>query len=487
MSVIRGEKLDFTQEAGDKVSLTVYGDEFYSRYENEEGYTVVYDTDKGMFCYADLHRGEFVSTGVSLTKVPPKGIRRHLRELGNVHGHKFKRRQELMLPSLPVLTSRTIGYDDGLLRGRKIHTGKVVGLTVIVEFQDVKSSLTKEGVSEMLNDESYRGNGNFCSVREYFLKMSGGKLDYSNEVFGPITLKGNRSDYIYSPQNLLVWEALRALHAQGVNFTRLDSTDDGRIDAINIMYAGMTEYSGWLWPHNSVINISLGGIRTEYYQVCSLGSASIGTFCHENGHMLCRFPDLYDYGNRDGDFQDSAGLGRYCLMSSGNHLDYGRTPSPVCAYLRGLAGWTTSEISLNQPGRYKAVQGDYTTLLKFSLDRGPKNEYFLVENRFAEGLDRYLPSSGLAVYHCDTEGSNEYQYGTPTRHYQCALLQADGRLELERDINAGDYGDLFGRIDGRALSYETYPSSRQWDRSDSGLIIGNISEPGEDIFFETKD
>ena len=36
---------------------------------------------------------------------------------------------------------------------------------------------------------------------------------------------------------------------------------------------------------------------------------SIGTFCHESSHMLCRLPDVYDYGKRDGDFQNSAGLG----------------------------------------------------------------------------------------------------------------------------------------------------------------------------------
>jgi M6 family metalloprotease-like protein len=36
---------------------------------------------------------------------------------------------------------------------------------------------------------------------------------------------------------------------------------------------------------------------------------SIGTFCHESGHLLCRFPDMYDYGQRDGDFEKSQGTG----------------------------------------------------------------------------------------------------------------------------------------------------------------------------------
>ena len=60
------------------------------------------------------------------------------------------------------------------------------------------------------------------------------------------------------------------------------------------------------------------------------------------------------------------------------------------------------------------------------------------------GLDRGLPASGLAVYHCDILGSNELQQGTAAKHYQCALLQADGRRDLELNANRGDGDDLFG-------------------------------------------
>ena len=55
---------------------------------------------------------------------------------------------------------------------------------------------------------------------------------------------------------------------------------------------------------------------------------------------------MYDYGERDNDSVSSAGIGSYCLMGSGNHNDNGRAPSPVCAYLRDLAGWCDNEIDL---------------------------------------------------------------------------------------------------------------------------------------------
>ena len=231
--------------------------------------------------------------------------------------------------------------------------------------------------------------------------------------------------------------------------------------------------------------MQFGNFKTNFYLLTGLGDGpgdlTIGTFCHENGHLLCRFPDMYDYGNRDGDGVQSAGIGSYCLMGAGNHLNNGRTPAPVCAYLRDLAGWCDNRLDLSQPGMKEAKHADYRTLMKYPTDKF--NEYFIVENRSKMGLDTHLPSSGLAVYHCDTDGSNEFQEGSSTRHYQCALLQADGRTDLERNNNRGDGGDLYGAIGGTALSHATNPSSRQWDNLDSRLVMSQVGAPGDVITF----
>ena len=268
--------------------------------------------------------------------------------------------------------------------------------------------------------------------------------------------------------------------------SQFDSKGDGVIDAVNFLYAGQSRYEEELWPHNSFLELRFGNMRTNFYLLTGLGSSpsdlSIGTFCHENGHLLCRFPDMYDYGNRDGDGVKSAGIGAYCLMGAGNHLNHGLTPAPVCAYLRELAGWCDNKVDLSQPGPKQARHADYRTVMKYPTDK--INEYFIVENRSKLGLDQHLPSSGLAVYHCDTRGSNELQEGSSTRHYQCALLQADGRLDLERNNNRGDGGDLFTAIAGTALSHATSPSSRQWDNLDSRLVLSQISAPGEIINFK---
>lgn len=486
MSAIFGEILTFGQEKGPEIALRVFGDEHYARYENLDGYSAIYDGQLGVFCYARLAAGSFRSTGTPLSARPPAGLVRHLQESQETiaaRAQARKMRRAAMTGGLREEAAiRTVGPNQGLLEGRVLSAGNVKGLTILVNFQDIASTVSRADVEELLNGANYTKNGNICSAREYFERMSTGKLNYTNVVVGPFTLSRNREFYV---NNLLVEEALQLAVAAGLDLKQFDSRNENIVDALNIMYAGQTQYRGELWPHNWHIDLQFGQMRTDLYLLTSLGRTpadlTIGTFCHENGHLLCRFPDMYDYGERDGDSVKSAGIGSYCLMGSGNHNDNGRSPSPVCAYLRDLAGWCDNEIDLSVAKKHKATQGDYNTVMKFRTSK--PQEYFLVENRSRMNFDRGLPASGLAVYHCDIKGSNELQQGTPDKHYQCALLQADGRRDLELDANRGDGSDLFGALQGVVLSSTSTPNTREWDGRESGLVISDVSPPDAEISF----
>lgn len=486
MSVIFGEMRTFDQENGPEVQLRVYGDEFCSRHEEPTGFTVVYDVSRGLFCYAALKGNRLESTGVPLAETPPPGLARHLQESVIERRARTERRRLLRMP--PTVGARAglmrdFAPNNGLLDGTQLKNGAVRGLTILVEFSDVTSTVTKADVEEALNGTNYTRNGNICSVREYFLRVSNGKLDYTNVVVGPFRLSHKRSYYV---QNLVVPEALQLALAAGVDMSQFDSLGRGIVDALNVLYAGQTQYLGELWPHNFYIDLPAGPLRTELYMLTSVGRTpedlTIGTFCHETGHLLCRFPDLYDYGQRDGDNVRSAGLGVYCLMGSGNHLGSGRSPSPVCGYLRYLAGWCDKVQNLTTPGDFEARPGDYGTVFRYPSSKA--NEFFILENRVKTGLDRELPASGLAVYHCDILGSNEHQEGTAAEHYQCALLQADGHRDLELNVNQGDGSDLFGTTAGIALSGASSPATREWDGRDSGLVISDIQIDEETIKFK---
>lgn len=189
MSAFFGERIIFGQHADEDIELVVWGDEFYSRFETADGFTVVYDTEVGAYCFARLYDGRLLSTQVPTSKPPPLGIRRHIRERADVRNSKFDARFEALRPPDPDLqseVSRTLGPNDGLLTGRRVSDGNVKGPAILVEFDDIRTTITSNDVDSMLNDEAFAGHGNLGSVRRYFQLMSSEKLDYTNVVVGPV-------------------------------------------------------------------------------------------------------------------------------------------------------------------------------------------------------------------------------------------------------------------------------------------------------------
>src|SRR5262249_5081426 len=178
------------------------------------------------------------------------------------------------------------------------------------------------------------------------------------------------------------------------------------------------------------------GKKAFDYQITDMtAELSLGTFCHENGHMICDFPDLYDYG------YESAGVGAFCLMCAGPNVDE-KNPPHVGAYLKYKAGWAQAATKTTAGLAGTAVAGSN----KFFIHRKGPTEYYLIENRLQRGRDKALPGSGLAIWRIDELGDNQNEQMTPAQHYECSLVQADGRNDLENDPrNVGDATDLFAK------------------------------------------
>ena len=158
-------------------------------------------------------------------------------------------------------------------------------------------------------------------------------------------------------------------------------------------------------------------------------------------------------------------------MGGGNHANQ-RNPAQVGAYLKFRAGWAGSVTAL-EDGLAASAASDGN---HFFIVRKNRSEYYIIENRQRSGRDAALPSAGLAIWHVDELGSNEHQGGTPSRHYECALIQADGRSDLERNVNPGDVGDLF-------TAGGTFTGT-WWNNQTIGISIGTIGAPGASVAFK---
>ena len=518
MSAVFNEPQVFIQpETGEKFTLIVNGDEFGATFTTLDGYAIKFNSTSNCWVYCDrTTRGKLTLTKTPAHIAAPKHLLRGLCDLSDETIQRRNNRvnqryfQPLIQPGMQG-TNFTLGSQNGLLPGRIVR-GDVSGLVVIVEFEDIRAFDDAITLVNGLYNGSNPHLNNSTTVQGYFETISNGKFNFRNIVHPVVVrLPQNRSFYM---RNSIV-PAVMDVIKDDLTFADYDSRNEGVVDSLTFLYAGDTQYgdpdsgTAELWPHNSIHATQKfengRQYRTHFYMLTSLGSSpasmTIGTSCHELCHLTLRCPDLYDYGVRDSGGigigeGDSDGIGPYCLMGNGNHVESGQSPVPMCAYLRDLSDFIDNEVLLNDvAGEHEIYASDYSTIFKHVVSA---NESFIVENHSAVGLRSGMANyrkrtttgvvteniSGLAIMHCDTEGSNEWQQNTSQYHYQTYLLQADGRSDLELNQGA-DEGDLFANIDGIAVSFDTSPSTRRWDGADSGLTIRDISPPGEKMTFVT--
>ncbi len=526
-SPFRDRRLPFTQPDGTKIKLTGSGDEFYAVFETLDGFTVMFDPALKAYCYARVSMdGQLASTGqpVHLADPAALGLTKHLRAWPAVRQQQVLQNRQRWESGMEVekrwesMKAARRDYDTAIKEGLQpappsfTTTGLKLGLTLLIDFDDDPATVPQAEIVNFCNGDSYSGFGNNGSVKKYFQDNSNGVLTYSNVVTVYIRIPNSlhsKSWYNDTSQdsgtqgNLLVRDALTILKALP-NYTteilpafqNLTVDDNNRVVACNVFYAGENGgvWSKGLWPHSWSLQqvgaqeLSPGGKQVYRYQITNIGdSLELGTFCHENGHMLCGYPDIYDY-----DYDSKGGAGMFCLMNSGGH---GNNPVQICAYLKRAAGWvTTTELdsSSSMTATLTAAPGpNFNHLYRYQRP-GVPTEYFLAECRESSGRDARLPASGVAIWHIDEEGNKNDQRMAPNtthQNYEVTLVQADNQWDFELNVNDGDWTDLYysGNAAGgysNEFSDASSPSAHWWDGSNSGLAFHSFTAAATTMSFQ---
>jgi len=478
---VDGKVLPLKQPDGSVIEVRIWGDEFYTVVESLDGYTLVREPDTLLICYARLSDdgNELVSTGVPVGTVDPAslGLQPHVRiNQESVTAKVTKARTEFEKLARAAMPAGTDFEQDGPT------VGDVVGITLLIDFSDDPGTIAPAAVSQFCNQIGYTGYGNRGSVRDYFYDVSNGKLNYTNWVPTAYYRALHPKTYYTDPNvqygiraRELILEALNHLENSGFDFSQYDADHDGYVDALNCFYAGFSN-SAWatgLWPHASYISFCADGVCTRRYQMTDMQNVlTLATFCHENGHMLMGWPDLYDYD------YDSSGVGKFCIMCT---YTSETDPQQPCAYMKYRAGWATL-FQLNTPQQGLQVPYNGNVIYKYDHPTKP-NEYYLIENRQRIGRDIALPDEGLAIWHVDTQGSNNWQQMLPDKHYLVTLVQADGRWDLERNRNEGDSTDLWAGPAYAQCAPHTVPNTNWWSGESSLLSVHHISPSGPVMTF----
>lgn len=467
------------QPDGRTLTVRMFGDEFGHFIETLEGYTIVKD-DCGVWTYALRDKdGRLVPSGWLVGRDNPSvlGVDLHLRPSAEVmleiEQERKAFRQRLSVPKqVKDRKRKQMSKDDGalLLPGEDasvLENAELSSLApatlkmavLLIEFPSLHHSYEVQEFDDLLfSTDTYTtspwGAPMYGSMNDYFRNTSYGQFTLTGDVYPWVEATFEKSYYNDGHRSELVDEAVEK-----------SGVDPSQYDAIAVIYPGVYN-SGDLWPHMSYSS------HGPYYMMSEIGYqqdfpddlASIGTHCHEFGHIL-GLPDLYS---------GTWYIGAWDLMSHGGSGGDGSTPERPTH----LGAWSKEELGWAVPTIL--TEGDFSELTLSPWNDSPflykvvsERSYFLVTYRKSTGYDLLLPE-GMLIWHVNPHGDS----WTSTENRRLDLERADA------EYGSADSGDPFpGSTNNTAFRCATLPASTDVDGSCSAEIF-NIEQLVDAMSFD---
>ena len=364
--------VEITQSDGTRITIILKGDERVKWAETLDGYSLVKNKD-GIFEYAVQNEiGDMVASGIKAAN----NTKTSLSQQKHITFSKAQREAIFASPDCP----KPVAGINIANRQKQTKTKTVTHRmpVIIVSFADYACIFGNGDFDTILNLRNLNKPPHTGSIADYFYDNSRGMFEFKSDVFGPYTLPNNMSYYggnnsYDNDKNprAMVRHALDLAHEDGCDFSLYDSDNDGFVDGVHIIFAGLGEEAGGgpnaIWSHEWELSptMTLDGKRIRVYS-CSpeLNGknvlTSIGAPAHEMGHAL-GLPDFYDsdYGGSGG---EAVTPNEYDVMDMGSYNNDGYTPPLHNAWSRILLGWLerenlTTTASINMPPATEATKG----------------------------------------------------------------------------------------------------------------------------------
>jgi M6 family metalloprotease-like protein len=339
------------------------------------------------------------------------------------------------------------------------------GVVMIVDFSDQQAKFTKEQVNDWLNKKGYSSSYANGSVYDYFNQISNGKFNLLNDVFGYYRAKNPKSYYENSSGYDKAYELVNEMVTYFdpmVDFSKYDNDKNGTTESISFVYAGAGQTWGQgLWPHSGWVGKKLDGVNLGSYNMSDMGSGlGLYVFCHETGHMVFGWPDLYWFGD-------------YCIM--GNRMS-DANPVPVNDFFRADQGWIPAkEITANDNLLCTTTPNQ---MAYFYRNPSNKKQMFLWSEIKNSGRYSTLKGKGILLYKFDS-GISGNTSGTSRQLY---VVEADGNNAMAKDqwpSPGSASSDFFFKGNNAEFSSTSKPASL-W-----GLKIYNVSAASDTMTFYT--
>lgn len=442
---------------GSTIALCAHGDEHFS-YVTLPGSSDIYEQNAAGFWVRAERNGKM------LTATDRGDLELLMDEQGTVESIRAQAKQA------------RVGAD-----GRSMFpcTGSNKFLIVLLEYKDTKFTMEDPQAlyTRWFNEKNFTYQDMTHSAKDYYVDVSGGKFNPTFVVAPKINLSKTSAYYVgaskYQLFNRAINEAFIQLNQSGFDFSPFDIDNDGILDNVFFIYAGYgqadTQDRTCIWPHKSSVQqygykagtLTVGPyacsseLRGTYHYTSKDGILeSVGTFCHEFGHVL-GLPDLYDPNYSD----DTANQlpGAWTIMCDGPYMNDSRTPPTYTAYEKWVCRWLEFE-DIESGKSYELLPlSEQVRGLRLKVPTAASaTEYYVIESRSKTGWDEFVPGEGLLIWHVDFNSGiwdTNRVNSTPGRP-RCTVILPEGLSVLNA---AWPATGLYGNVIANGMPNELKP------------------------------
>lgn len=488
-------RIVYVDVKGAKVPVFLFGDETHKRVETIDGYTIRQNSD-GVWCYAQKESdGSLQPTKWSIAE-DYKNLPDLQRFLQTTPKH--------LEVTTPLYSHRNLSR----INLKKERAEPVVGtrrvLVILMSFQDVRFTKTKEDFDALFNERGYKEDGAVGSVTDFYDVASYGQLQLACDIYGPYVAKnpmkyygGNGKIGGDKAPEALFKEAIASVSNEA-DFSLYDSDNDGVVDNVHIIFAGYGEEAGAnenaIWSHELTFQNSYEQYGTKFDRYSCApelrgnrgnGISRIGPHCHEIGHALGAM-DFYDTDYATGG--EYSGTGKWDVMASGSWNEDGVRPANFNPYVKAYNyGWCNVQ-TLTDNSRVE-IAPSFSDKTVYRVDTPHENEFFLIENRQQESFDSAIPGHGLLLFHIGGDIESRSQRNTINASYpqSCYIVCASSAYRLPSN-NATSYGDINsegcpfpGISQNDVFDYNSTPAALCNNGDNAGFSLSAITEKEDEI------
>ncbi|MFA6614274.1 MAG: hypothetical protein WCS83_05790, partial [Endomicrobiia bacterium] len=160
------DPIEITQPDGTKIKIKIKGDEFYHWFEDNDGYTILKDTETKSWVYAIKNNNSYLEKSDKIVgKIQPSslGIQKSMKD-NSVINNSIQKIKKYTLSTSKITTSS--------IQKTLPSTGTIKNLVILVEFSDKSMEFSQTEIYNLFNKTNYTTDGAVGSVKDFFNEIS---------------------------------------------------------------------------------------------------------------------------------------------------------------------------------------------------------------------------------------------------------------------------------------------------------------------------